>query len=103
MLISSGLVRKNRVNQYEISSDLSMKNWSSLVSVRFSPPLKEILSGLSSIVNGLAGLSNQASDRHVQKCKSLPHHAHLTVNSSFTLCQFLLDVLDREKLKRVTP
>lgn len=65
--------------------------------------LKEILSGLSSIVNGLAGLSNQVSDRHARKYKSLPYHAHLAVNSSFTLCEFLLGALDREKLKRVTP
>lgn len=64
--------------------------------------LKEILSGLTSIVNGLAGLSNQVSDRHTQStnpCLIM----HLAVNSSFTLCEFLLGSLDREKIKRVRP
>jgi hypothetical protein len=62
---------------------------------------KEILGGLTSIVSGLSGLSNQLSDRHSRKYKPLPYHAELIVNSAFTLSQFLLDSLNR-KLSELT-
>lgn len=60
----------------------------------------QILSGLSSSVNGLSGLSNNASDRHANKFNTKRHHAKLAVNSTMTLCDFLIDVFN-ERAKKV--
>ena len=59
----------------------------------------QILSGLSSSVNGLAGLSNNASDRHANKFNTKRHHAKLAVNSTMTLCDFLIDVFNERAKK----
>ena len=60
----------------------------------------QILSGLSSSLNGLAGLSNNASDRHANKFNTKRHHAKLAVNSTMTLCDFLIDVFN-ERAKKI--
>lgn len=59
----------------------------------------QILSGLSSSVNGLAGISNNASDRHANKFNTKRHHAKLAVNSTMTLCDFLIDVTNEKAAK----
>ena len=59
----------------------------------------QILSGLDTSINGLAGISNNAGDRHANKFNTKRHHAKLAVNSAMTLCDFLIDVLnERNKL-----
>ncbi|MHA6727061.1 abortive infection family protein [Chryseobacterium sp. A301] len=57
----------------------------------------QILSGLDTTINGLAGLSNNAGDRHANKFNTKRHHAKLAVNSTMTLCDFLIDVLNERK------
>ncbi len=59
----------------------------------------QILSGLDSIIYGLAGLSNESSDRHATKFKVKMHHAKLAVNSATTICDFLLDSLSYQTNK----
>lgn len=54
----------------------------------------QILTGLDTSLNGLAGLSNNAGDRHANKFKTKKHHAKLAVNSTMTFCDFLIDVLN---------
>lgn len=54
----------------------------------------QILSGLDTSLNGLAGLSNNAGDRHATKFKTKRHHAKLAVNLAMTTCDFLIDVLN---------
>lgn len=44
-------------------------------------PLKQVLSGLVSIVNGVAGISNEMGDRHVRTYKPNKRHALLAVNA----------------------
>lgn len=61
----------------------------------------QILSGLDTSLNGLAGLSNNAGDRHANKFNTKRHHAKLAVNSAMTLCDFLIDVLN-ERNKTTT-
>lgn len=51
----------------------------------------QILSGLDSIVGGIAGLSNNSGDRHANKFKTKKHHARLAVNSVMTLVDFLFE------------
>lgn len=58
------------------------------------PTVIQVLSGLDSISNGLAGLSNNSGDRHANKFKTQKHHARLAVNSTMSLVDFLLDSLE---------
>jgi hypothetical protein len=56
-----------------------------------------ILSGLDTSLNGLAGLSNSAGDRHANKFNTKRHHAKLSVNLAMTLCDFLIDILNERQ------
>lgn len=56
-----------------------------------SDTLKQILTGLNSIIAGLAGLRNKMSDAHVASYKPSKHHAKLAVNSAKTICDFLFE------------
>lgn len=52
--------------------------------------LKQTLSGLNSIVTGIAGISNKMGDRHARRYKPEKHHALLAINTAYALCEFLL-------------
>ncbi len=56
-----------------------------------SESLKQILSGIVSIVGGIAPLRNKMSDSHARSYKPAEHHAKLAVNSVNTICMFLLE------------
>jgi len=62
-------------------------------------PLKQVLSGLSSIVSGIAGLSNKMGDRHVRSYKPSKHHASLAVNTAKTLANFFFETHQYQKEK----
>lgn len=51
----------------------------------------QILSGIDTAVKGLAGLSNNAGDRHANKFSTKKHHAKLAVNLAMTISDFLLE------------
>lgn len=53
--------------------------------------LKQLLSGLTSTINGIASLRNKMGDAHVVSYKAQKHHAELAVNSAKTICRFLYD------------
>ena len=53
--------------------------------------LKQILTGLNSIVSGLSGMSNKMGDRHSRTYRPSRHHAKLAINAGFTFCEFLHD------------
>jgi len=57
----------------------------------------QILSGLDTALNGLAGLSNNASDRHANKFRTKRHHAKLALNVAMTLSDFIIDLLKQRK------
>ena len=61
--------------------------------------LKQVLSGLVSIVNGLAGLRNKMSDAHVRSYKPKKHHAVVVVNATRTLANFLFDTMNYQRAK----
>nr|WP_242038809.1 abortive infection family protein [Anabaena lutea] len=61
--------------------------------------LRQILSGLTSIVSGLATLRNTMSDSHVISYKPSEHHARLAVNSAKTFCNFLFDTKEYQMKK----
>lgn len=55
-----------------------------------SDTLKQILSGLYSVVGGLAGISNKMGDRHARQHKAEKQHAILASDAAYTLSKFLL-------------
>jgi hypothetical protein len=52
--------------------------------------LRQILSGLTSIVAGVGTLRNAMSDSHPPRYRPSEHHARLAVNAAKTLCDFLV-------------
>jgi len=51
----------------------------------------QMLRGLTTLVDGLSGISNSLADRHGGSgARPKPHHAHLAVNAANTLCTFIL-------------
>lgn len=61
--------------------------------------LKQILSGLTSIVSGVAAVRNTASDSHKRRYNPKEHHAVLVVNTAMTFCRFLFDTYSYQKSK----
>lgn len=62
--------------------------------------LRQILSGLTSVVSGLATLRNTMSDSHVISYKPAEHHARLAVNAAKTLCNFVFDTKEYQIRKK---
>jgi hypothetical protein len=63
--------------------------------------LNQILKGLSSLVSGLAGVSNKLGDRHATQYKTHKHHALLMVYSANTLCEFLISSYEYQQSKKL--
>jgi hypothetical protein len=66
-----------------------------------SETLKQMISGLQSIVTGIAGISNKMGDRHARKYNPQKHHALLAINTAYALCDFLLSSLEYQKAKGI--
>lgn len=58
---------------------------------------KQILTGLISIVSGIAEVRNKTSDSHSRIYNPSEHHAILVVNSARTICSFLVDSYKYQK------
>lgn len=63
--------------------------------------LRQILSGLTSVVSGLSTLRNTMSDSHVITYKPAEHHAWLAVNAAKTLCNFLFESKEYQQKHRI--
>ncbi|MCB1884894.1 MAG: abortive infection family protein [Geminicoccaceae bacterium] len=61
------------------------------------PAVQQLLRGLVTIVDALAGISNELADRHAGRHRPQPHHARLAVNAANTFCSFMLDSYRRQK------
>ncbi|MEM9915009.1 MAG: abortive infection family protein [Planctomycetota bacterium] len=62
-----------------------------------SQTLKQILSGISSIVAGVASLRNKMGDAHAISYRPSRHHAVLAVNAVNTISNFLFDSLEYQR------
>ncbi len=60
-------------------------------------PLRQILSGLTSIVNGLAAMRNKMSDAHAASYRPGRHHAKLAVYAATTLADFLFETKNYQR------
>ncbi len=59
-------------------------------------PLKKILSGLFSVIDGMAQLRNEVADSHPAQYRAEERHAILAVNASRTISAFLHDVCENQ-------
>lgn len=59
--------------------------------------LRQLLSGLVSIVASVASLRNSISDAHAVTYRAQKHHAKLTVNSAKTVTDFLFETFEYQK------
>lgn len=64
-----------------------------------SDALKQVLTGLTSVINGLATMRNKMSDAHATSYKPAKHHAKLAVNSAKTVADFLFETIAYQKAK----
>ncbi|MGH0949330.1 abortive infection family protein [Bacillus mycoides] len=62
-------------------------------------PLKQVISGLVNVVNGLTAIRNKVGDAHSNNSNLRLHHALLVVNSAKTLVTFLFDTYDYQREK----
>jgi hypothetical protein len=66
-----------------------------------SDSLKQILTGLTSIVHGLAAMRNKMSDAHATSYRPSRHHAKLAVYSATTLADFVFETRNYQKQRGV--
>lgn len=64
-----------------------------------SDAIKQVLTGLATIVHGLATMRNKMSDAHGTLYRPSRHHANLAVNSAKTLADFLFETMAYQKSK----
>jgi hypothetical protein len=57
-------------------------------------PLKQVLSGLINIVNGLAEIRNENGDAHHRRYEVNMHHALMVINSAKTVVTFLFNTYE---------
>jgi hypothetical protein len=62
--------------------------------------LIEIIQGMTTTIQGIAALTNRASDRHNRVYKPQKHHAKLAVNCAFSFCDFILESFHYQQNKR---
>ncbi len=65
--------------------------------------LRQILSGLTSIVNGLGAVRNAAGDAHARTYNPAKHHARLALNASKTLTAFLFETYEYQLERGLIP
>jgi hypothetical protein len=68
-----------------------------------SDPLRQILTGLTSVVNGLAAMRNKMSDAHAATYRPSRHHAKLAVYAATTLADFLFETRNYQRQRGVLP
>lgn len=83
------LIKLNKRVQALLNLDPARKDISDM--------LRQVLSGLTSVVNGLASMRNKMSDAHAAGYKASKHHAKLAVNSAKTFADFIFDTYSYQK------
>lgn len=64
-----------------------------------SDALRQVITGLASIIQGLATMRNKMSDSHGTTYKPARHHAKLAVNCAMTLADFLFETKAYQQAK----
>ncbi|MCG7337066.1 abortive infection family protein [Sporosarcina sp. ACRSM] len=66
---------------------------------KYDKSLKEIITGLYKIVNGLSTVRNEGGDSHARLTNPSFHHAALTVNAAKTIVSFLFQTYEYQSEK----
>ncbi|KTF67569.1 abortive infection family protein [Sphingomonas sp. HT-1] len=66
---------------------------------KLADPLKPVVGGFQSLISGVFEMANKRSDRHARQFNPARHHAKLTVNAAFALCEFLVESRDYQRAK----
>jgi hypothetical protein len=82
---------KSDGNLITIFKDLKKNLNMSIDKEHYPPYIIEIISGLGTVIQGIAGLTNKASDRHNRIYRPQKHHAKLAINCAFSFCDFILE------------
>lgn len=61
---------------------------------KLEKPLKQVISGLTSVVNGLAEIRNENGDVHHRRYEVNKHHALVVINSAKTVITFLFNTYE---------
>lgn len=85
---------KNNWNLLKLFKDLKKIFNFDIKNNEYPESVVQILSWLDSIVNWMANLSNNFADRHANNNITKKYHAKLAINSTMTLSDFLLDILE---------
>lgn len=64
-------------------------------------PLKQVISGLINIVNGLAEIRNETGDAHHRRYEVSMHHALMVINSAKTVVTFLFNTYEYQREKGI--
>jgi hypothetical protein len=64
-------------------------------------PLKQVITGLASTVQGLGTIRNVVSDSHSRKYEPDAHHAILVVNASKTIASFIFGTFQYQQAKGI--
>jgi hypothetical protein len=67
-----------------------------------SDALRQILSGLVSVVGGLAAVRNKMGDAHATSYRPSRHHAKLAVHTAVTLSDFLFETKNYQRARNAT-
>jgi len=67
-----------------------------------SDSLRQILSGLVSVVGGLAAVRNKMGDAHATSYRPSRHHAKLAVYTAVTLSDFLFETKSYQRARKAT-
>lgn len=66
-------------------------------------PLKQLLTGLISIIGGLAAIRNKMGDAHATSYRPAQHHAKLAVYAAITLSNFIFETTNYQKSRTKKP
>ncbi|MEK7603278.1 MAG: abortive infection family protein [Patescibacteria group bacterium] len=64
----------------------------------YNTPLKQLITGMNSMIAGLSGLRNKASDAHGTEHKPGIRHAKLAVNSAITLVSYFSELCNDKNI-----
>ncbi|MCW7536278.1 abortive infection family protein [Aquabacterium sp. A7-Y] len=68
-----------------------------------SDSLRQILSGLVSVIGGLAAVRNKMGDAHATSYRPSRHHAKLAVHTAVTLSEFLFETKNYQQVRAAKP
>ena len=90
------IYKKIKGKDMQSKGDL-IKDFKEIKKLLYLEDMNQLISGLTSTVNGIATMSNKMADRHDRENEPERHHAKLAFNSVKTVVDFLYDASENLK------